>query len=248
MIDIRQVLGFYEFDFMLPALPYAISLAKVQRNKSKLEVTGEETYRALTYPLLKAVDHLRGIIESRTGFQMQEHFIVPIAIVRAPMIGSFLSDGGEQKLISLPWVRVSRLEPARDLLGQGHKKNPVRYYDVVHESYVPTYIDTLAEAFKEIGGRIMANSEPLRLGMGSSESTTKSYATLETLPEGFEESDDGFTRYISVEYGGVSFEEEEDDGPELVEGANHVGWIFPRLHDKGQEFVIDDSDAEVSEG
>ncbi|MET9669510.1 hypothetical protein ABZY19_29780 [Streptomyces sp. NPDC006475] len=242
--SVREVLGFYEFDFMLPPLPYAISLAKVLRSKAKIEVTGEETYRALTYPLLKAVDHLKGIVEAGPQSHLQERFIVPIAIARAPMIGSIFSGVGEQKLISLPWVRVTRLEPARDAPSRSGGGNPVRYYDVVHESYLDKYIDILATAFTRIAERIMEHSDELRSGTGSGSSFERTYESLEKLPEDFTENEKQLSSYISAAYPGVSLKEDEDDDRESANKAGRIGWTFPKLRGKGLAPDGDGADGE----
>ncbi|MEU1673827.1 hypothetical protein ABZ752_17595 [Streptomyces roseifaciens] len=229
VLDVRHLLGFYEFDFVLPPVPYAVSLAKALRAKSKIEVTGEETYRSLTYPLLKAVDHLRARVESRPQSQFQERFIVPIAVVRAPMVGSIFSREGEQRLISLPWVRVSRLEPIRNIDDGKNVGTLVRYYDVVHESYLGAYVDSLAEALVEISRRMMANADELRAGAGSSNSFARPYASLEVLPSDFKENEEKPPTYVKATYPGVAWEEGEEGVRYSLGGANSMDWTFPHL-------------------
>ncbi|TXJ80009.1 hypothetical protein E2C11_11535 [Streptomyces lavendulae] len=229
ILDVRDLLGFYEFDFVLPPLPYAVSLAKALRSKSKVEVTGEETYRALTYPLLKAVDHLKSTVQSGPQSGLQERFIVPIAVVRAPMIGSTFSPEGEQRLISLPWVRVSRLEPVRNTAAGKNGGTLVRYYDVVHESYLDTYVDALAEAIIGISVRIMAHSEELRSGAGSSKSFVRSYRSLKALPEDFRESGEKLPTYMKSIYPSVALEDDCGRDHNSTDAANFIDWVFPHL-------------------
>ncbi|MCX4908327.1 hypothetical protein [Streptomyces sp. NBC_00878] len=229
ILNVRDLLGFYEFDFVLPPLPYAVSLAKALRSKSKVEVTGEETYRALTYPLLKAVDHLRATVEAGSNSQFQERFIVPIAVVRAPMVGSIFSPEGEQRLISLPWVRVSRLEPVRNTAEGKNVGTLVRYYDVVHESYLDTYMDALAEALIKISRRIMEHPDELRSGTGSSNSFVQPYRSLEVLPDDFRESGEKLPTYMKAIYPSVTLEDDQEGDRHSVGGANFIGWTFPNL-------------------
>ncbi|QNP75085.1 hypothetical protein IAG44_40550 [Streptomyces roseirectus] len=228
ILSVRDLLGFYEFDFVLPPLPYAVSLAKALRSKSKVEVTGEETYRALTYPLLKAVDHLKATVQS--GPQpSQERFIVPIAVVRAPMVGSIFSPEGEQRLISLPWVRVSRLEPVRNAADGKSAGTLVRYYDVVHESYLDTYMGALAAAIINISKRIMEHPDELRSGAGSSRSFVQPYRSLEVLPEDFRESSEKLPTYMKAIYPSVTLEEGQERDHESMGAINFIDWTFPNL-------------------
>ncbi|MDX3756259.1 hypothetical protein [Streptomyces sp. AK02-04a] len=236
ILGVRDVLGFYEFDYVLPALPYAVSLAKALRSKSKVEVTGEETYRALTYPLLKAVDHLKGTIESRTQTSWMERFVIAVAVVRAPMVGSTFSQSGEQRLISLPWVRVSRLEPTGNTINREGPTNSVRYYDVVHESYLDTYVDLLAEALNGIAKRVMKHSSELRSGAGSSASLVQSYRSLEELPEAFESSDKKMPTYMNSTYPGVDLENFLQCEVDSVNGAKFIDWAFPTLRSASPTF------------
>ncbi|MFF1305288.1 hypothetical protein [Streptomyces sp. NPDC058307] len=229
ILSVRDLLGFYEFDFVLPPVPYAVSLAKAIRNKSKVEVTGEETYRALTYPLLKAVDHLRATVQSGSHSKWQERFLVPIAVVRAPMVGSIFSAEGEQKLISLPWVRMSRLEPVRNTAEGKSLGTVVRYYDVVHESYLDTYVDALAEALIKISRRIMEHPDELRYGAGSSESFVQSYRSLESLPDDFRESREKLPTYMKAVYPSVTLTDGQEGFFNSTSGTNFIDWVYPKL-------------------
>jgi hypothetical protein len=229
ILGVRDLLGFYEFDFVLPPLPYAVSLAKALRSKSKVEITGEETYRALTYPLLKAVDHLKATVQSGPQSRLQERFIVPLAVVRAPMIGSIFSQEGEQRLISLPWVRVSRLEPVRDVEDGKRSGTLVRYYDVVHESYLDTYIGALAEAVTKISRRIMEHSDELRSGAGSSKTFVQPYRSLEALPDDFRENGEKLPTYLKAIYPSVTLEEGQERDHKSMGATNFIDWTFPNL-------------------
>ncbi|MFF0572382.1 hypothetical protein ACFYT7_32750 [Streptomyces sp. NPDC004041] len=229
VLGVRDLLGFYEFDFVLPPLPYAVSLAKAVRNRSKLEITGEETYRSLTYPLLKAVDHLKATVQSGSPSELQERFIVPIAVVRAPMIGSVFSGEGEQRLISLPWVRVSKMEPARISVAGKNSGAVIRYYDVVHESYLDTYVDVLAEALIDISRRVMEHPSELRHGAGSSESFVQSYRSLEPLPNDFRENRERLPTYMKAIYPSVTLTDDQEDFHGSASGTNSIDWAFPNL-------------------
>lgn len=220
----RAALGFYEFNYILPSLPYAISFAKIMRNKSKIELSGEETYRALTYPLLKAVDHLRSIAD--LDQQLSQLFFIPIAIVRAPMFGSIFMKNGEQRLISLPWVRVSRLEPSQNSSGMQGFSDEVRYFDVVHESHLEKYIEHLVSAFSQISQRIVEHSGELRAGVGSGYPTaiSRPYESLEKLPQDFPVGLEDIYPTVYAHYSGVSFENTLEGGQYAIDGAWEINW------------------------
>jgi hypothetical protein len=164
-INIRDALNLQEIPFFAAPAPFAISLAKVFRKNSRLEITGEETYRSLTLPLLKAADHLRLLSTPEPGHPLLfPRIIINVAVIRAPMISAVLHEG-QQGLLSLPWVRVSHLEPMNSPDAR-HLTGAVRYFDVVHESFFPRYLEVLSRDAEEMALRMHQHSKEISSGAG----------------------------------------------------------------------------------
>ncbi|MFD5696834.1 hypothetical protein [Streptomyces lasiicapitis] len=158
-MDLRDVLEFECVPFFGAPTLYAISFAKAIRRGSKLELTGEDAYRALTLPLLKAADHLKSLSVPDKNHPLRfPRIVVNLAVVRAPMVCAFQNDEGEE-LISLPWVRVSHLEPTSGEEGGWDLNGGVRYFDVVHESFLPRYLAALSRDADCVAYRMHRHSE-----------------------------------------------------------------------------------------
>jgi hypothetical protein len=148
----HDLLAFWDLPFFAAPWPLAISVAKVARKGKILELTGEDAYRSLTLPLMKAADHLKKISQPQgTADAFAFRMIVCLAVLRAPMFGAFRTKDTEE-VLPLPWVRVCRLEPWQSGLPFRTTSN-VRYYDVVHEDYFPEYMTRLIKDAKSIAVR-----------------------------------------------------------------------------------------------
>jgi len=134
----------------LGSLPFATepefcsSFSKVNRlGKDKVELSGEEPFRALVSPLVKAMQHHeRNMAPTRHAYVSYLCDItVGIGVLDAPMVGVRVSETGD-KLTYVPWVRVARHE-------SGHRENDDRStsrllaIDVVHKDYLQTYLGKL---------------------------------------------------------------------------------------------------------
>jgi hypothetical protein len=149
----------------LPA-PVAISFAKVLRKGSKLELTGEDTYRAITMPLGKAADYLKSSYDVQQADQVRLNFVVCIAVLKAPMVGVYLHNG-KQMLIDTPWIRVMRMEPHDKGKGEVNRANAtIRYFDVIHFDYFKQYVKVLMRDMSEFGKRCIDNWEVIKSGVG----------------------------------------------------------------------------------
>jgi hypothetical protein len=204
MMPIHDVLGSFDLSFCSVPTPFAVSFAKAMRKGSRLELTGEETYRSITLPLMKAADHLKLQYKpnpktSHTGRprHYSMHFVVCVAVVRAPMIGTFLSNG-KNHLISLPWVRSARMDPADP--DHWPESNRTRYFDVVHIDYFSSYLQHIVRDLTELARRAKKIDGPMADGYGfevasKTEAPTESedpneehiYKKLIELPEEFQE-------------------------------------------------------------
>jgi hypothetical protein len=168
-LSVYDALAFYDFPTFEKPPFFAISLAKAaRRGGSKLELTGEDAYRSLTLPLLKAADHLKSIMGStgKPSTHPRCSLIAPIAVVDAPMIGVLYHEG-KNLMISLPWVRMSYLEPGNDRDGWGGRTDSdVRHYDVIHKDFLEQYMKALVRDAKDAALRIEENSTVVVKGAG----------------------------------------------------------------------------------
>jgi len=153
-MSIHDGLRFWSEQFFDAPVPYAISLAKSVRKGKELELTGEEAYRSLTLPLLKAATYLR-----RSWAPVPESpskgcvLVFSIAVLRAPMYCLYRK-GEKDVLDSLPWVRVCRLEPGKLGIGATSSESEVRFYDVVHENYLEAYLDHLLKSSLVVSAKL----------------------------------------------------------------------------------------------
>lgn len=136
-------------------------MSKARRKGSGIEVSGEDTYKALTLPLLKAAEHLQ-----RTG-AVTAHYsdgrvVIPVAVIRGPMV-AVLGDG-EAGLEAQPWVRVQRYEP--EVNSKSWRSHRLLAYDVVHEDFLETYLDMVMDYADEVANAIAQNQEVLLTGRG----------------------------------------------------------------------------------
>jgi hypothetical protein len=141
----------------------AISLAKVMRKGGggKLEISGEETYRGLTLPLLKAADYVKSqVAPSDDAKALSPRLIVTAAVVKAPLMGVFLHSG-ETFLAGVPLARVCRVEPAN---GEWGTSGNTRFFDIVHSSHWEEYLRTLMDDSLELARRMLGHEEELLSG------------------------------------------------------------------------------------
>ena len=73
LMSIYDVLAFWTQPFFEFPFPFAISVSKAARNR-EVELTGEEAYRSLTLPLMKAADRVQREFRNRTPKAI--HFLV----------------------------------------------------------------------------------------------------------------------------------------------------------------------------
>lgn len=173
----------------------AVSLTKASRKggqAGRLEISGEETYRGLTLPLLKAVDYLKEKTKPAHKLKslnqsLNPRFIASLAVVRAPLIGAYLHDG-RTIMLAIPWVRVARVEPGTNDSGQSN----VRYFDMVSSEYFPRYLKVLLRDSLELTQRMQDNAKVLYSGAGllresSVEPEPETYEIMEPIPSDYNE-------------------------------------------------------------
>jgi hypothetical protein len=115
----------------------AISMSKTHRRGKSLELSGEEAFRGVALPLSKALRYYEGLTQPKEP-KLYTHvrLVMPVAVVRAPMVGVSLEDG-EPRLTAMPWVRLIRMDPGDDSPFSQFCE-PVAI-DVVHVDFLETY-------------------------------------------------------------------------------------------------------------
>ncbi|MFC9180178.1 hypothetical protein ACFTZJ_05555 [Streptomyces globisporus] len=224
-INLRDALDLHEIPFFAAPAPFAISLAKTFRKGSRLEITGEETYKSLTLPLLKAADHLRLLSEPEPDHPLLfPRIIINVAVIRAPMISALLHEG-EQGLLSLPWVRVSHLEPTNSPRAR-HLTGAVRYFDVVHESFFSRYLEILSRDAEEMALRMHQHSDEISSGTGLFKFSGER-ELLEPLPQGYSHFlEEPCTMHLSKTARALGFKmKEAGEGEVAPQDHESIGWI-----------------------
>ncbi|GAA3618788.1 hypothetical protein GCM10023079_05520 [Streptomyces chitinivorans] len=90
-------------------------------------------------------------------------------------------------MVALPWVRVSHLEPTKSRDASDRRNDvsgEVRYFDVVHEHFLPRYLEVLARDAEAAALRMHQHSEELVTGLGIS-SLEETHDSLQPLPESY---------------------------------------------------------------
>jgi hypothetical protein len=179
-MDVHDVLAFWDLPFFSAPCPLAISVAKAARKGKGIELTGEEAYRSLTLPLMKAADHLKRLSQPQGGAEtFAFRLIICVAVVRSPMFGVFRREHREV-VDALPWVRVCRLEPLPSL--PFRTTSGVRYYDVVHEDHLSEYMTILLRDSRILSSRIEKAADVIAAGRGISQLADEvTYNTLRTV-------------------------------------------------------------------
>ncbi|WP_139063577.1 hypothetical protein [Streptomyces zinciresistens] len=223
-INLRDALSLQEIPFFGAPAPFAISLAKVFRKNSRLEITGEETYRSLTLPLLKAADHLRFLSTPEPDHPLLfPRIIVNVAVVRAPMVSALLHEG-QQGLLSLPWVRISHLEPTKSP-DVTNLTGAVRYFDVVHESFFPQYLEVLARDAEEMARRMHLHSMEISSGAGFFK-FEDDQEFLVPLPQEYERLlEEPCTMNLSKQASALGFRMNEAQEGAVPQDIDLIGWV-----------------------
>ncbi|MEU8200592.1 hypothetical protein [Streptosporangium sp. NPDC049046] len=187
LMSIHDLIGCHHLPFFNTPTLFAVSFAKSSwRKGGNLELSGEEAYRGLTLPLIKASEHFRGASSpaaDQDAFTLR--FIVPLAVIRAPMIGAYLHNG-KHVLMGIPWVRCCRTDPWPDKTGSGPflaEDSNLHYFDVVHESFLSEYLNILMRDMRSASENIIKNSEVIAAGYGVHVPNDSSDARIASLPE-----------------------------------------------------------------
>lgn len=119
--------------------PVAASMSRAVPNGKKVILSGEESYRALTMPLLKATNAVTKYWRESSAEKLLLRSIFPIAVVDCPLI--FVGQPAVTPTIEpRPWIRLA----VRDMMsGAQDLWEPlgVEIIDVVHSRYLVDYLD-----------------------------------------------------------------------------------------------------------
>ncbi|MFD5174238.1 hypothetical protein ACFWM1_00395 [Nocardia sp. NPDC058379] len=214
-MPIHDVFSAYDLPFFDTPAPWAISLSKAVR-KPKVELTGEEAYRSLTLPLLKAVKHLEAVSIGPDGKDKPFLITFCVVVARAPLIGVTIHEE-QPHLVAMPWYRVTHVEP--DQGGPRIFSNTARYYDVVHECFFDEYVTKLMESMDELAERMKGHREEVATGLGaftmSSEEENEDEGIWKTLvPMSEDETNNLESKHqfiISRQIGGLSIRPQSNE-------------------------------------
>ncbi|GGV00676.1 hypothetical protein [Streptomyces spectabilis] len=223
LMSVHDALACHEFEIFDNPPFHAISLTKAARHRGgKLELTGEDAYRSLTLPLLKAADHLIGVSDSRDRKSNPIRFIAPFAVLDAPMIGTVRHEG-RNVFLALPWVRMSYLEPFNDREAWNQASSRVRYFDVVHASCLEKYLHVLFDGIQKAADRAMECGPQLKEGVAVIDNGEE-YSPLKSLEE-------DRRQYLDWEPAGRIFRQSDGHALGFLEGAEFgeediltIGW------------------------
>jgi hypothetical protein len=175
-----DVLGLYELPLAQEPVT-AIAMSKAHRKGSKLELSGEDAFRAITLPLVKALKYYSQIITPKSEDRLYHDIrvIIPLAVLNAPMVGVRMIEG-EARIEAIPWVRLVRVDPGEDL----HRAYiNITSIDVVHIDYLEEFVRFAHDAAVEVARRINAFTVPILTGEAINSFREDSGAESESVTE-----------------------------------------------------------------
>ena len=136
-----------------PTPPVAVSVSKAHRKGGgDIELSGDEVFRGLTVPVLKAVDHFRAQVEPPENWLYRSiRFLVPLVVLDAPMVGVTMIDG-VASLEPLESVRLTITRPQGD--DHASDLNSISGVDFVCLDALDKYVDTMQDWAQVLVSRI----------------------------------------------------------------------------------------------
>lgn len=145
--------------------PTAVSMSKAHWKGKALELSGEESFRGLALPLLKAVQHYLSLgkpPEVRIYFDLR--YVFPLAVLRAPMVGVQMHND-QMNIQLLPWVRVVYAEPPDESeAGWFANYSDNKSFDVVHINYLEQYVTRALTTARIASKRVERIAVPIITG------------------------------------------------------------------------------------
>lgn len=126
-------------DFFIKHPTFANKFSKCERKSggSDLILSGEETFKGIVYPLLKAMLHLKRAVKPINASFFACHVILGIAVLDAPMVGVEVTKDSHTSVL-LPWVRVVKHET--DAVPNFYHMKNMFAFDIVHKDFLGSYI------------------------------------------------------------------------------------------------------------
>jgi hypothetical protein len=149
-----DVLGAWEAREASP--PLAVSVSKAHRKGGgSIELSGDEVFRGLTVPVLKAVDHFRTQVEPPEDWLYRTiRFLVPIVVLDAPMVGVSMTQG-VVSLVPLSSVRLTITRPKDDAREyESAEENRIYGVDFVSLESLDEYVTSTQEWAQVLMSRI----------------------------------------------------------------------------------------------
>ena len=159
-------------------VPTAIAMRRALWKKSEgLELSGEEVFRELTYPISKAYLHYRSLLEAkRARYPMalyhHVHNVCLLVILGAPMVG-ITTVGDNVELAELSQVRLVKTEPGA---GDPEGYSTVLTIDVVNIRSVEDYVRRTHATAAQTVNRLNQHAVPVLTGEARIEFTRDSEA------------------------------------------------------------------------
>jgi len=155
-VSVATFLKLKELEFIGSGPPVCSSLARAERQGNQLNLSGEQPFKQIIFPLISALHHL---------FEFQKNMGTPsqspicpslsIGLLDAPML---IAEGDpESPLLSLcPWVRVVRQEAMQET-----RFMTIQHYvvDFVHRHFLPVFIQNHVLPFAHQFARRAADHE-----------------------------------------------------------------------------------------
>lgn len=158
-IRTEGAIGAYE---MQKGQHVAVSVSKVMRKGKAVELSGADIFRNLTLPVMKAVDNYKELTRGGPDHRFHRiHFIYPVVIVDAPMVG-FTLDEGQPVLDELKCVRLALTEPGDEWhLSMNNRRRAI---DFIALDYVEEYFASAITRSREFGRRTHAFAQQIVTG------------------------------------------------------------------------------------
>jgi hypothetical protein len=158
-------------DFAFISEPhYCTSFSKLVRAGNKVELSGEDPFKKLVFPIAKAMQyHENQRYPKHPNYASYLCDItLGVAILDAPMVGVRVFEA-DNHLTYVPWVRVVRHESVvADAAATDNHTSKVLAIDIVHRDFFRTYLDGHVKGFAQsVAGRIEVNEDALASGTGT---------------------------------------------------------------------------------
>lgn len=201
----RDALGVYDLPLSQHDLT-ANALTKGYRKGKAFELSGEEAFRGLALPILKAASYYLEQVEPHERHLFFDvRTIIPLAVVDAPLMAVHMIEG-KPTIEAAPWIRMVRHEPGEQTGHFSHQESS-RSFDIVHADFLSEYVENVFDFARELVWRSRTFAQQLltghaRLNESSFEPTEKDskkeQAPFEVLRPHF--SDQEFEKYLEARW------------------------------------------------